>query len=156
MTADEAADDPNLAFDVLIRDARLAKGWTQEELAVAAGVTRQLVNRYESGKSANPQSDETRRVCLALDIDPREVPIALGYVTREEMRLPPREPRLAPELRRAQRLLTDSKIPEALKDLLHRGINSAIDLWFDALKIRAPHEPSAKERIHGREHSVSS
>ncbi|WP_426519209.1 helix-turn-helix domain-containing protein [Diaminobutyricibacter sp. McL0618] len=34
----------------LIRDRREARGWTQEELAERAGVSRRWVNEFESGK----------------------------------------------------------------------------------------------------------
>jgi transcriptional regulator with XRE-family HTH domain len=87
----QGANTPGRAFAELIKAARLRALMSQEDLADAAGVGRYTINRWESGKTPHPQAEAVRKVLAALpDLDPREVPIALGYVTREEMGIPPR------------------------------------------------------------------
>ncbi|MFI6228550.1 helix-turn-helix transcriptional regulator [Micromonospora echinospora] len=73
----------------LIRDAREALAWTQEDLARESGVSRPTIQRYETAKIRSPEPQQLRRIVLALGIDPREVPVALGMVTRDELKLPP-------------------------------------------------------------------
>lgn len=54
-----------------IREARLARGWSQEELAYRSLVSFGTVNRLENGHPVSIQS--LRRVCQALEIDPQSV-----------------------------------------------------------------------------------
>lgn len=82
---------PGSRFATLIKDARRRRGWTQERLAEESRVGRTTIIRWESGGTVNPVPEQVRAVCKALGIDPREVPIALGLVTREEFELPPPE-----------------------------------------------------------------
>lgn len=82
-------DEPALErLGRLIREAREDRGWTQTDLAEHSGVSRPTIQRYENAKTA-PEFDKVRAIVLALDVDPREIPVALGLVTREEMGLPP-------------------------------------------------------------------
>ena len=48
----------------VIRAARVARGWTQQEAADAAGISRRLVNMLEGGEHANA---EVRRLLALLD-----------------------------------------------------------------------------------------
>jgi transcriptional regulator with XRE-family HTH domain len=48
--------------------ARKAKKLTQEQLAVAIGVTSRWVREYEKERFANPTVDRLRRLSAALDI----------------------------------------------------------------------------------------
>src|SRR5262249_38297445 len=73
-------DGPGKALATLIRDARQAKGWRQEDLEIISGVSRQTIIQYESGRAVAPEPAKIRAVLLALDVDPREAPVALGYV----------------------------------------------------------------------------
>lgn len=136
---------PGHRFATLIKDARDQRGWTQEDLVNASGVSRQTIIRYESGKATNPQPAEVRAVCSALELDPREAVIALGYVTRAELELPPPEPRMDPLLARAARTLADARVPASAKDLLRSGIKHALEAWDDFRaefdQIRAQAEP---------------
>lgn len=82
-------EEPGVArLAQLIRDARETLGWTQDDLAREAGVSRPTVQRYENGKSRYPEPDQLRRIFLALRLDPRELPVLLGLVTREEIDQP--------------------------------------------------------------------
>lgn len=86
-------DSAGSRFATLIKDGRRRAGLTQEELADVSGVGRTTIIRWESGNTDRPVAEQVRKVVAALGIDPREVPIALGLITREEAELPPPEPR---------------------------------------------------------------
>ncbi|MFF0821163.1 helix-turn-helix transcriptional regulator [Micromonospora haikouensis] len=98
----------------LIRDARKALDWTQDDLAREAGVSRPTVQRYENGKSRYPGSDELRSIFLALRLDPRELPVILGLVTREEIGQPAAAPvrRFSSSTERIIALLEDPAVSE--------------------------------------------
>lgn len=88
-----STDEPALErLGRLIREAREDRGWTQADLAEKSGVSRPTIQRYENAKTA-PEFDKVRLIVIALDVDPREIPVALGLVTREEMGLPPERAR---------------------------------------------------------------
>jgi transcriptional regulator with XRE-family HTH domain len=78
-------------FGHMIRGARERLGWTQEDLADKSRVSLTTIKRYENGKIGTPDPDMVRKVFRALGLDVREAPVALGFVTREEMGLPPKE-----------------------------------------------------------------
>lgn len=73
------------AFAELIRAARKAAGLSQDEVAEAADVSRTTIIRWESGDATRPDSDQVRRVCAVIGLDPRRAAIALGYLTAEEV-----------------------------------------------------------------------
>lgn len=77
----------------LIKQERLNRRWTQKELAARAGVSEETVKRYESGKTKYPDVEPVRSIFRTLNIDVREIPVALGLVSREEMGLPRTPPR---------------------------------------------------------------
>lgn len=54
-----------------IRKARLAKGLSQPELAIAADVSIPVISRMENRK--NVSNSSFKRVCKVLDIDPETV-----------------------------------------------------------------------------------
>jgi len=51
-----------------IREARNAHGWTQEQLAVKAGITAVYMNNIETGKK-KPSVELTKRLCKLLGVD---------------------------------------------------------------------------------------
>ena len=55
-----------------VRAIRLAKGWTQEQLAFEAGVKRAYISEIESGKR-NPSLDVVERLANALEVGPEEL-----------------------------------------------------------------------------------
>lgn len=120
----------------IIRQGRRDKDWSQEELAAKAGVSAPTVKRYETGRTATPEPEAARRVFLALGLDPRWIPVVLGYVTAEEMDLPASPP---------PRVFSPT-IDEAIRILENPNISaSAKDEWVQFLRFRAsledPQEP---------------
>lgn len=101
----------------LIRTARIGRGWTQDQLADAAEISRPTVQRYEQAKTTAPQPAQLRAIFRALGLDPRRIPVILGYVTADEMGLPPEPPRpaLPADVEALAALLEDPDIPPAAK-----------------------------------------
>ncbi len=52
----------------LIRDARLAKGLTQEELGDILGVQKSAIAKYESGKVVNIKRSTLQKIAAVLDL----------------------------------------------------------------------------------------
>lgn len=61
-------DDLTLSVGYAIKEARLKKGLTLEELAKSIGVTKATVQKYESGKIARIGEDKLKRLAQVLDI----------------------------------------------------------------------------------------
>lgn len=106
-----------------IKTTRRSLGWTQEELAEKSGVSLATIKRYENAKTQLPESDPVRRIFRALRLDPREIPVILGLVTREEMGLPDKPTRrLSASTEQLIELLEDPDVSDdekhALADLL--------------------------------------
>ena len=51
-----------------LRDLRLRRGWSQEQLAVASGVSVRTIQRLEGGQPPSPST--ATALALALDVDP--------------------------------------------------------------------------------------
>jgi ribosome-binding protein aMBF1 (putative translation factor) len=68
--AQEAYDAARLAFELgaAVRELRLAQGWSQAELAAAAGMTQSAVARFEAGGTV-PTLQVLARIARALDAD---------------------------------------------------------------------------------------
>ncbi|MFI1194013.1 multiprotein-bridging factor 1 family protein [Micromonospora sp. NPDC020750] len=118
---DMPTEEPGVArLAQLIRDARETLGWTQEDLAREADVSRPTVQRYENGKSRIPEPDQIRRIFLALRLDPRELPVLLGLVTREEIDQPAPQPmrRFSSATERIIALLEDPAVSDAERHAL--------------------------------------
>jgi transcriptional regulator with XRE-family HTH domain len=112
----------------LIREARADLGWTQDDLAAASGVSRPTIQRYENAKTA-PEFELVRAIVKALDVDPREVPVALGLVTREEMGLPPervRARRFDPTTEDILAMLGDPRYTDAEKVALRELLRAQL------------------------------
>jgi transcriptional regulator with XRE-family HTH domain len=87
-------EDPRAAFARVIREAREQRGWNQDQLADAAGVSRPTIQRWETAKTGTPDPENARRVFQALGLDPRLIPVVLGYVTADEMGVDPVPPQV--------------------------------------------------------------
>lgn len=80
-----------ISFAELIRTAREAKGWSQEQLERATTdehgehVSVSTISRWERGQAGRPEPTHVRMVCKALDLDPRRAAISLGYLTHDEV-----------------------------------------------------------------------
>ena len=68
--AEEAYDAARLAFELgaAVRDLRLARRWSQADLASAAGMTQSAVARFEAGGTV-PTLPVLARISRALDAD---------------------------------------------------------------------------------------
>lgn len=109
--------DPKLQFARTVRDAREQRGWNQDDLADKAGVSRPTIQRIETAKTGTPNPDTARRIFQALGLDPRLIPVILGYATAEELGLPPQLPRVfTPTIERAIAILEDPGVPAAAKE----------------------------------------
>ena len=93
---------------------------------------RATIQRYENARSPAPEFDKVRALVLALGVDAREIPVALGLVTREEMGLSPkraRPRRLDDTTEEILALLTDDRVSHqtriALRELLRAQLAAA-------------------------------
>lgn len=75
-TTFEASTLAGLA-DALIK-ARIARGWTQADLAVALGVAEQQIQRYESTKYAGASLARLGDIAAALKVEVRETVVLLA------------------------------------------------------------------------------
>jgi transcriptional regulator with XRE-family HTH domain len=113
---DAPGEDSRARFARVVREARDQKGWGQDKLAEESGVSRPTIQRWENGRTGTPDPDNARRVFQALGLDPRLIPVVLGYVTDEEMGLPPQPPRVfTATVEEAIRILDDPDVPASAK-----------------------------------------
>lgn len=114
--ASRDTSDRGRQFGDAIRAAREAKGWTQDDLIERSGVSRATLLRWESGAARTPDSENVRKVFLALGLDAREAAVLLGYVTREEIALGPEPPRIFnATTEEVIEILEDPNVPEIEK-----------------------------------------
>jgi transcriptional regulator with XRE-family HTH domain len=113
-----AVDDqeaPLQRFAVAVKTARLQRGWTQEDLNEASGVSRPTIQRYENAKVGQPHPLQCRMLFEALGLDVRRIPVLFGYVTAEEMSLPPKPPRvLRPAVEEMVRLIDEGGVSDQI------------------------------------------
>lgn len=69
-------------MEQIIYFARVRRGWTQQQLAQEAGVSRRTVCAIEGGNHL-PTLSSCLRLCKALGLEPEEV---LPYVSLPELR----------------------------------------------------------------------
>lgn len=65
-----------------IKQARLEKGYTLEELAEKCDTTRQAINKYEKGTVTNIPSDKIELLSKALDVSPAYI---MGWETNDHI-----------------------------------------------------------------------
>lgn len=76
-------------FGSFIALGRKAKNWTQQDLADNSGVARITISRWELNKlDRSPDPRAVRKVCAALDLDPRRAAVLLGYLDEAEITAP--------------------------------------------------------------------
>lgn len=84
-----------------IRDARLAKGMTQEELGKLVGVQKSAIAKYEKGRVVNIKRSTLQKIASALNMNPTNL------IFEES-------PKEAANLH--VRIITDFDLMDALKD----------------------------------------
>jgi transcriptional regulator with XRE-family HTH domain len=62
-----------------IRDRRKAKKWSQQELSDKSGVSRPLIQLYESNEVKKPGPEPLTKIAVALGMDPKELFELAGY-----------------------------------------------------------------------------
>ncbi len=100
------------SFASLIVKGRQTKGWSQTELEEASGVSRSSISRYERGLTDTPEPEHVRALCAALNIDPRQAAVSLGYLTLDEVQ--PVKP-LPPKMKEVLEILEDPTITDSDK-----------------------------------------
>lgn len=55
---------------VMLKQLRLEKGYTLEQLGERVGVGKSTIRKWENGMIANMRSDKIQKLAIALDIDP--------------------------------------------------------------------------------------
>lgn len=100
----------------IIKDARIRKGLTQEQLASFVGVQKSAVAKWETGRVSEIKRGNLQRIALALGIDPS---VLLG---REENITPPIE----------YEVLTDKQ--QELMDLATRLSDDELSLLLDLVR----------------------
>lgn len=61
----------------ILKEARLKKGWTQEQLAKKAGLGKNTYPKIERDIS-KPSPDSIKRLVKVLDIESSKIPLLLG------------------------------------------------------------------------------
>jgi transcriptional regulator with XRE-family HTH domain len=64
-----------------IRDMRLSRGWTQEDLSKRSGINRVTLASIETGKIKNPSTEIFLKTARAFGIVPEELYKAAGYIS---------------------------------------------------------------------------
>lgn len=92
----------------MIRQARLRKGWTQEELARRVGVKTSYVSQWETGARKWPQ-EYVRSIASLLGLSQLEMAVAAGIIDDPEIVTTPEPVQFAEDDPRADimRLLAD-------------------------------------------------
>ena len=110
------SETPGQRFAAAIRAARVRLGMTQDDLAEEADIGRATLLRWEGGDVSRPEPEKVRRLFRILQLDPREAPVLLGFLTREEMGLPPEPPRVFDvTTEEVIQILQDPNIPDEQK-----------------------------------------
>ena len=73
-------------YGQLIKEARLRRGWRQEDLARKAHVSRAVLSRLERGRAKPVQSDTLERLLAALEVRP-QLDVTGGRMSRKLVRL---------------------------------------------------------------------
>ncbi len=61
--------------NIKIQQIRMERGWTQEDLAKAAGLTLQTIHRIENGKTPNPKKETIVAIAKALMVEVTDIDI---------------------------------------------------------------------------------
>jgi transcriptional regulator with XRE-family HTH domain len=150
---------PQTEFGRYLRGLMDAKGLVQDaDLGRLADVNPSLLSKWQSG-SAVPTVESLRKLAPHLGVRLGDLMVKAGLATSAELGItgapPPPSVPLPPVLRRIAIALSDTRVPEAARAALLRGVQAAYDVWTDMVQIRASNEAGAAERA-GRRRPPSS
>lgn len=121
-------------FGGMLRDARVARRWSQERLALRSGLDRRTVGRLERG--APPTADSVFRLAHALELDPWE--LVPGWPEWHQVDVPGVGPRTRKRRRELGLSLAAvaaaAGVSDATLSRRERGVSG--DDWPDALLSR--------------------
>jgi len=75
-----------MALAQKLKELRLERGWTQEELAERSGLGRRTISYWEAEERKRPPADILLRYAKAFNIKPEELYQAAGYITEGNSR----------------------------------------------------------------------
>ena len=140
------------AWALLLTELLASAGLTPEQAGKPAGpvsVYWRTIRKWlkeESGVSAA----KVVTVCRDLNYPPLEALVRVGFLTADEARLSRLpavvSPPLPAPLRQIADVLSDPRVPEVPKTQLRRAVASALDVWAEMYKLRAPRERPAPGR----------
>ena len=101
-----------------IKELRLARGLTLEQVATAVGVGKSTVRKWETGMIANMRRDKIAALAKALGVTPEYL---MGW---EEQKISPDKP----ELTEGEKILLDlfNRVPEDRQQLVLQMIRAAL------------------------------
>ncbi len=66
-----------MTFGALLRELRLQRGWTQEQVARFSGITANQVSNLEREVTVLPNVETVERLARAFEVDPEELDVRL-------------------------------------------------------------------------------
>lgn len=72
----------NLNIGQIIRDARIKKGYTQEQLGEIMGVQKSAIAKWENGRVVNIKRENLKKLAEVLSIPPYEL-VAPNYIVND-------------------------------------------------------------------------
>jgi transcriptional regulator with XRE-family HTH domain len=112
-------------------------------LARAAGISPAAVSRWINGKE-RPSPRLLEKLGPVMGVDAAEL-FAIAYPEIAGSESGPPEP-LPRVMQQIMGILSDPQIPDDVKDRLLSAVRSALDLWAEWYKLRAPVERRATKR----------
>lgn len=103
-----------------IRSLRIAKGWSQQQLADKIGVPRTNISQLEQGRRPNPSAEKLVKFASVLDVNINEFYEAMG-IRNNTAQVPERRLESPEEILERLRLATPMSIPVYSEFRAHAG-----------------------------------
>lgn len=113
---ENGAPERGREFAKLIRDARLRRSWTQDQLVADSGVSKSTIVRWENGRAERPDPDQVQAICRSLGVNPVLAAKALGYLTEADLAPSEQGQTLNPNILQVIETLEDPSVPDAEKE----------------------------------------
>ena len=108
-----------MALSQKLKELRLQRGWTQQELAKRSGLGRRSISYLEQKDRERPPADILLKLARAFNIKPEELYQAAGYI-KETINTSPR-PETPEEILDKLKLATPQSIPVYTDYPFHAG-----------------------------------